>query len=768
MNVSKVLIVVAISLVAVCGILIFDVDCSDAADGQITKDGCIFEYDVNSTADDPAAIVKWDGVSSTVTIPSSITLKVPGENVGEPDIEKICKVVLVSGASGTAGCFSNNSVITKVTFMDVDSNGKTITLSSEAFANDSALTEVSIGNSISSISPKCFQKTGLVSVTIPSTVKTIGTYAFESCKSITAVELNEGLVSIEDKAFYRSPSIQKVVIPNTVTDIGNSAFGTNSRTPTKLSDVTLGNSVSKIAYGAFRNCSFTKVNIPASLKELPGITTSDNDSTRYWPSTLAFIDIDPMHEKYMTADDGSIVTKDGKTLVFIPLGMTGSFVVPDSIEIMGLGENGRPVVDNNLTSFILNDKITKVPASFLSKCKKLEYADLSSLDVLPNFICDRCTNLKTVVLSDTLESIGRSAFSNIQNLEYLEFGNDVQLGDGALCLSQVDTLILGDECALPTEFLAYGSVNYIKFPVSGVMGDSAFLEVKFNGVTELSESTLYGYIWAAGESGTLYKISNFSDPAADASVVYQIPESISIPVDLTLTASLEIADGMTVSGTIVSTNNMVTFDKFGSVGSSAILSVNNGLLEIDATDPVGLIVSEVSRVKDIGINGFTDNGASVVVDLNAYTQGIPDGLMLVQYSVYTEVDGEQFLNPFKVAAVDVEGDSTVIADVGERMLSCAVSYCYDFAGKEYWTPVSETAVMMPAEFVQMVAPLGVSMTIGNDVIENGEFLAFGTYSVKFTVPEGTQYELNGKPISDIENFVYYGQDLVFTPAPAKV
>lgn len=61
----------------------------------------------------------------------------------------------------------------------------------------------------------------IVSVTIPSTVKTIGQYAFGRCSSLTSVHLSEGLETIDKFAFWKT-SVENLIIPESVTFMGQS------------------------------------------------------------------------------------------------------------------------------------------------------------------------------------------------------------------------------------------------------------------------------------------------------------------------------------------------------------------------------------------------------------------------------------------------------------------------------------------------------------------------------------------------------------------
>lgn len=74
-----------------------------------------------------------------------------------------------------------------------------------------------------------FQSCGsLTSVTIPSSVTTIGTSAFGSCTSLAAVTISSGVTSIGISAFSSCGSLTNVTIPSGVTSIAGTAFSSCS------------------------------------------------------------------------------------------------------------------------------------------------------------------------------------------------------------------------------------------------------------------------------------------------------------------------------------------------------------------------------------------------------------------------------------------------------------------------------------------------------------------------------------------------------------
>ena len=106
--------------------------------------------------------------------------------------------------------------------------------------------------------------TGLTSVTIPNSVTNIGGSAFYN-SGLTSVIIGNSVTSIERYAFSGCSSLTSVTIPNSVTSIGVAAFGVCSG----LTSVIIGNSVTSIGEGAFSGCSsLTSVTIPNSVTSI--------------------------------------------------------------------------------------------------------------------------------------------------------------------------------------------------------------------------------------------------------------------------------------------------------------------------------------------------------------------------------------------------------------------------------------------------------------------------------------------------------------------
>ena len=363
-----------------------------------------------------------DGKELKVTFCGSSYIKYEGNVVIPEEVTYMNRTRKVTSIGDDA--FRYCSSLTSVTI------GNSVTsIGDDAFYDCSGLTSVTIPNSVTSIGYSAFNScSGLTSVTIGNSVTSIGDDAFRYCSSLTSVTIGNSVTSIGDDAFYGCTSLKKVivkdiaawcgikfggsdsnplyyahhlysdenteitnlVIPNSVTSIGKSAF----RYCYGLTSVTIGNSVTNIGGGAFYGCSgLTSVTIPNNV-------TSIGNHAFNSCSGLTSVTI------------GNSVTNIGGGAFYGCSGLT-SVTIPNSVASIGsYAFSGC----SGLTSVTIPNSVTSIGSSAFYGC-----SDLTSVTI-PNSVTsigisafEYCSGLTSVTIGNSVTSIGSYAF-NCENL----------------------------------------------------------------------------------------------------------------------------------------------------------------------------------------------------------------------------------------------------------------------------------------------------------------------------------------------------------------
>ncbi|HZK04012.1 MAG TPA: leucine-rich repeat domain-containing protein [Bacteroidaceae bacterium] len=116
------------------------------------------------------------------------------------------------------------------------------------------------------------QKRSNTSYTVPVSVKSIRSYAFQGSKYLKSVVLPEGLETLEQGVFYYSEQLESINIPESITEIPDFFLGNCS----KLSSITLPTGLTAIGSHAFASCvKLQIVTLPTTLKTIGSIAFAD-------------------------------------------------------------------------------------------------------------------------------------------------------------------------------------------------------------------------------------------------------------------------------------------------------------------------------------------------------------------------------------------------------------------------------------------------------------------------------------------------------------
>ena len=168
-----------------------------------------------------------------------------------------------------SGAFQGKSSLIKCVLPD-----RLERIEQDAFANTALTGTVLLPEGLKYVSG--FMETKITNVHFPSTLEVIGPYAFAGCSGLMSeIKLPESLKSIMNNAFYCSAITGNLVLPQTVTEIGEFAFYYCQNLTGSL---VIPSKITKIDKYAFCDCGFNgTLTLPEGLKEIEYQAFDNND-----------------------------------------------------------------------------------------------------------------------------------------------------------------------------------------------------------------------------------------------------------------------------------------------------------------------------------------------------------------------------------------------------------------------------------------------------------------------------------------------------------
>lgn len=268
------------------------------------------------------------------------------------------------------------------------------------------------GYTVKGIGEGAFKGKEITSVLIPETVTQIGDEAFKSCKRLKQVAMGNGILTIGKNAFAECIAMQNITISNRLLTIGESAFSNCSA----LKRIDVPYSVETIGANAFSGCaSLKKAVIPYSVTSI---------GTGVFSNCTALVSV-----AYQAQDAA------------LPSSFCSGCI--------------------SLSYFDIPSHITQIGTSAFEGCKSLQSISIpSSVTNIAGSAYKDCTGLKNIYIPDTVSSLGYETFAGctglktaILNNSYFEEGSsgscsDSYSGTFANCTNLTDVKILNNMTSL--------------------------------------------------------------------------------------------------------------------------------------------------------------------------------------------------------------------------------------------------------------------------------------------------------------------------------
>lgn len=216
----------------------------------------------------------------------------------------------VSGYLNSDDWYTLKNRMTGMRYLDM-AGLNTTAIAEKQFSNNTKLYDVVLPNTLETIGNDAFSGcTYLESVSVPSSLKTIGARAFQSCPYLQGFSFPEGLLSIGEYAFYNRngsyyAGLKTVELPSTLTTLGDYAFQSQDR----LESVTIAGGITSIGSGVFYGCSKLKnLVLPPTIKSI-------GSSAFYQCTSLVKMDIP---ESVTSIGSSAFYGCTGLTEVYLP------------------------------------------------------------------------------------------------------------------------------------------------------------------------------------------------------------------------------------------------------------------------------------------------------------------------------------------------------------------------------------------------------------------------------------------------------------------
>ncbi len=175
-----------------------------------------------------------------------------------------------------------------------------------------------------------------------------------------------------------------------------------------------------IGNDAFRNCSSIESII------LPDSLTDIGDNAFYGCSKLAIVTINENNSVY-ASQDGILYNKEKTQFVYIPNALSGAITIPDGITSI---DSSAFAERRSITSVTLPDSVTSIGDSAFSDCRSLTSIIIpDGVITIGERAFYYCNLLTSVIIPDSIRSIGDNAFSGYNKLQYNEYENAYYLGN---------------------------------------------------------------------------------------------------------------------------------------------------------------------------------------------------------------------------------------------------------------------------------------------------------------------------------------------------
>lgn len=244
---------------------------------------------------------------------------------------------------------------------------------------------------------------------IPSTVKTIGEYAFYCAKNLTEITIPKSVTEVREHGFDNT-GVTDVTVPASVEKMGCEAFG-----GFYAKKITLEDGLKRLDYFSLNGFSVTKISIPASVEYI-------EEGALAGLSALHEVTVDSANENYRSYG-GNLYTKDRSVLLCRPAAKSAtSFTVGSPVKRIG---SYAMFQSENLQEVIINNGVEEIGSNAFRWCYNLEKVTMPDTGKKIEACAFEETAIKEMKIPDGITRIEVATFYCCSNLETVEIPDSV-------------------------------------------------------------------------------------------------------------------------------------------------------------------------------------------------------------------------------------------------------------------------------------------------------------------------------------------------------